>query len=204
MASYRHQFTVVVVGAGGHAGDVAELAHRAGWWVDHFTADDLAQLELGRPVVNPIEVDPTLACIVGIGYPQPRAVVARRYADWLVAPSLVDPTAMVASSATIGRGATIFWHASVAPRCVLGDHVLVSYGATVGHDCHVGWCSSVMPGANISGDVRIGDRVLVGAGAVIREGVVVGDDAVVGAGAVVLHDVPPATMVLGVPAQPSG
>ena len=117
---------------------------------------------------------------------------------------MIDPTGMVASSATLDAGTTIFWQASVAPRCQLADHVLVSYSATVGHDCQIGYCSSMMPGANLSGDVCIGDRVLVGAGAVIREGVVVGDDAVVGAGAVVLEDVPPKTMVLGVPARPRG
>jgi sugar O-acyltransferase (sialic acid O-acetyltransferase NeuD family) len=198
---YRHQFDVVVVGAGGHAGDVAELAHRAGWWVDHFTADHPAQLDLGRHVLTPIEIDDQRPCLLGIGYPQPRAEVSARYAAWPVAPPVIDPTAVVASSATIDEGSTIFWQASVAPRCELATHVLVSYGATVGHDCLVGYCSSVMPGANISGDVSIGDRVLIGAGAVIREGVTVGDDAIVGAGAVVLEDVPAGAMVLGVPAR---
>ena len=200
LAGYWHQFAVVVVGAGGHAGDIAELAHRAGWWVDHFTADDPTQLALEREVVTPISVDDDLPCLIGIGYPQPRAEVASRYPGWQVAPPVVDPTGMVASSSEIGDGTTVFWQASVAPRCVLADHVLVSYGATVGHDCQIGWCSSVMPGANISGDVLIGDRVLIGAGAVIREGVAIGDDAVVGAGAVVLADVEAGSMVLGVPA----
>jgi sugar O-acyltransferase (sialic acid O-acetyltransferase NeuD family) len=201
LVSNRHAFAVVVVGAGGHAGDVAELAHRAGWYVDHFTADQPAHLDLGREVLTPIAIDEERPCLLGIGYPQPRAEVAARYRGWHVAPPVVDPTAVVASSATIAEGSTIFWQASVAPRCVLAAHVLVSYGATVGHDCEVGYCSSVMPGANISGDVLVGDRVLIGAGAVIREGVVVGDDAVVGAGAVVLEDVPAGAMVLGVPAR---
>jgi sugar O-acyltransferase (sialic acid O-acetyltransferase NeuD family) len=198
----RHQFAVVVVGAGGHAGDVAELVVRAGWWVDHFTADDPPLHSLGRDVVTPIEPDPEFPCLIGIGYPQPRAELVGRHHGWLIAPPVVDPTGMVASSATLGAGTTIFWQASVAPRCHLADHVLVSYSATVGHDCQIGYCSSIMPGANLSGDVCIGDRVLVGAGAVIREGVVVGDDAVVGAGAVVLDDVKPREMVLGVPARP--
>jgi UDP-perosamine 4-acetyltransferase len=201
LAVNRYAFAVVVVGAGGHAGDVAELAHRAGWYVDHFTADQPASLDLGRDVLTPIEIDEERPCLLGIGYPQPRAEVSARLTAWHVAPAVVDPTAVVATSAEIGRGSTIFWQASVAPRCVLAAHVLVSYGATVGHDCQVGWCSSVMPGANISGDVTIGDRVLIGAGAVIREGVIVGDDAVVGAGAVVLDHVPSGSMVLGVPAR---
>jgi acetyltransferase-like isoleucine patch superfamily enzyme len=49
--------------------------------------------------------------------------------------------------------------------------------------------------------VRIGDRVFLGAGAVVNMGVTIGDEAVVGAGAVVTRDVPPRTVVAGVPAR---
>ncbi|GAA4104536.1 acyltransferase [Nocardioides kongjuensis] len=49
--------------------------------------------------------------------------------------------------------------------------------------------------------VRIGDRVFIGAGAIVNMGVEIGDEAVVGAGAVVTGDVPPRTVVAGVPAR---
>ena len=49
--------------------------------------------------------------------------------------------------------------------------------------------------------VVIEDEVLVGANAVILEGVTVGKGAVVAAGAVVTKDVPPYTVVAGVPAR---
>ncbi len=50
--------------------------------------------------------------------------------------------------------------------------------------------------------VTIGDHVFLGAGAVVNMGVTIGDSAVVGAGAVVTRDVPPRTVVTGVPARP--
>jgi acetyltransferase-like isoleucine patch superfamily enzyme len=49
--------------------------------------------------------------------------------------------------------------------------------------------------------ITIGRGVWIAAGATILQGVTVGDDAVVAAGAVVTKDVPPRTLVAGVPAQ---
>jgi acetyltransferase-like isoleucine patch superfamily enzyme len=49
--------------------------------------------------------------------------------------------------------------------------------------------------------IRIGRGVWIAAGATVLQGVTVGEDAVVAAGAVVSKDVPPRTLVAGVPAQ---
>lgn len=50
--------------------------------------------------------------------------------------------------------------------------------------------------------VVIGRNVWIGTHAVILPGVTIGDNAVIGAGAVVTRDVPPRTVVVGVPAVP--
>ena len=50
--------------------------------------------------------------------------------------------------------------------------------------------------------VTVGHDTWIGHGAVLLPGVRIGDGAVVGAGAVVTHDVPPYTIVGGVPARP--
>ncbi len=49
--------------------------------------------------------------------------------------------------------------------------------------------------------VRIGRGAWIAAGAMVLQGVAVGEDAVVAAGAVVTRDVPPRTLVAGVPAR---
>jgi maltose O-acetyltransferase len=53
-----------------------------------------------------------------------------------------------------------------------------------------------------SGKIVINDDAWIGAGSIILPGVTVGEGAVVGAGAVVTKDVPPFTVVVGVPARP--
>jgi maltose O-acetyltransferase len=52
------------------------------------------------------------------------------------------------------------------------------------------------------GRVDIGRRVYIGAGSTVLPGVRIGDGAIVGAGSVVSRDVPPQTVVAGVPAVP--
>ena len=52
------------------------------------------------------------------------------------------------------------------------------------------------------GDILVGSDVWIGYEAVILAGVTIGDGAVIGARAVVTRDVPPSTVVGGVPARP--
>ena len=52
------------------------------------------------------------------------------------------------------------------------------------------------------GDIVIGNDVWIGFEAVVLAGVTVGDGAIIGARAVVTKDIPPYTIVGGIPAQP--
>jgi acetyltransferase-like isoleucine patch superfamily enzyme len=52
--------------------------------------------------------------------------------------------------------------------------------------------------------IIIGDDVLIGAGAIILDGSIIGEGAVIGAGSVVTKNVPPYSIVAGVPAEPIG
>ncbi len=70
----------------------------------------------------------------------------------------------------------------------IGADCLFAQQVTVGYDDR-GGCPS------------IGERVRIGAGAIVIGPITIGDDVVIGAGAVVVKDVPPATVVGGVPAR---
>jgi acetyltransferase-like isoleucine patch superfamily enzyme len=89
---------------------------------------------------------------------------------------------------------------------VLGRNVLVGPRATLvtgGHDFRDNHLSTLQQ--RYSGQaIRVGDNVWIGAHSVILGGVTIGDRAVVAAGAVVTSDVPPLTVVGGVPAKPIG
>ena len=81
----------------------------------------------------------------------------------------------------------------------IGDDVLVgpqTIIATLNHDPN-----PEMRGGMIPKPVKIGDKVWLGARVTICPGVTIGEGAIVGAGAVVTKDVPPRTVVAGVPAK---
>lgn len=85
--------------------------------------------------------------------------------------------------------------------CVVGDRVSISYRVSLitgGHDFNdKHFAGKYLP-------IRIGNYVWIGANATVLQGVEIGNGAVVAAGAVVTRDVPPFTIVAGVPAKPVG
>ena len=121
--------------------------------------------------------------------------------------------------------------AFVAPNAVVIGQVLLAagasiwYGAVVRGDIErieIGKCTNIQDGAILHGDpgkptiledyVTVGHRAvvhsahiergsLIGIGAVVLDGVRVGSGSIVGAGAVVSKDVPPLSLVVGVPAK---
>jgi acetyltransferase-like isoleucine patch superfamily enzyme len=81
----------------------------------------------------------------------------------------------------------------------IGDGSLIGHGSTLTTLNH-----SLDPhrrGDMVPAPVVIGRKAWLGAGVTVVPGVTIGDGAVVGAGAVVTKDVPPDTIVAGVPAR---
>jgi acetyltransferase-like isoleucine patch superfamily enzyme len=101
-------------------------------------------------------------------------------------------------------------------RVSIGEGTFLSYGSqiiaresvTIGKRCALSWNVTILDsalhgieGTPASTPVVIEDDVLVGHGATILQGVRIGKGSIVAARAVVHHDVPPRTIVAGVPAN---
>jgi carbonic anhydrase/acetyltransferase-like protein (isoleucine patch superfamily) len=121
--------------------------------------------------------------------------------------AFVAPNATIIGHVQIGQGASI-WYGAI----VRGDVEAIVIGAH----------SNVQDGAILHGDpgkvtvldeyVTLGHRAvvhsahiergcLIGIGATVLDGVRVGQGSIVGAGAVVTKDVPPRSLVVGIPAK---
>ncbi len=103
-----------------------------------------------------------------------------------------------------GTAIQIYLHCCAAKCVTIGENVLISGRVYITDHDHV-FDDHQLPARKChelkSAPVVIGDGAWLGEGCVILKGVTVGERAVVGANAVVTKDVPPFTVVGGVPAQ---
>jgi sugar O-acyltransferase (sialic acid O-acetyltransferase NeuD family) len=115
--------------------------------------------------------------------------------------TLVDPTAIVASSTTFEPGCYVNSTANIGAASQIGRFVFINRGVSIGHHVEIADYVSIGPGAIVAGTVRVGGGAVIATGAIVLPGMNIGENAVVGAGAVVTKPVPPHCLVMGNPAR---
>ena len=103
----------------------------------------------------------------------------------------------------IGDHTRVGLHNTIIGPVTIGSHVNLAQGITVtalNHNFEES-CKRIDEQGVTTKPVIIGNDIWIGANAVILPGVSIGDHSVVAAGAVVTKDVPPHSLVAGVPAK---
>lgn len=87
----------------------------------------------------------------------------------------------------------------------IGNHVAIASGVTfVTHDGAAWLFRGQIPDLQTFGPIVIEDNCFIGQRAILCPNIRIGPNSVVAAGSVVISDVPPDTLVMGVPARPFG
>lgn len=115
--------------------------------------------------------------------------------------SIIHPSAIISSSASIKKGCIIGANAVINAFAKVGKGCIINTGVIVEHDCKIEDYVNISPNTAMAGHTRIGRKTFIGIGATIINNISIGCDVVVGAGSVVIKDVMERTLVVGVPAK---
>lgn len=114
---------------------------------------------------------------------------------------LRHPTAYIAKSSVIGKGALIGAGTWVNAQSNIGFGVNIKLACTISHHVKIGAYSDINPGVILSGRSEIGKECSIGAGVVVRDKVKIGDNTVIGMGSVVVSDIPAKCVAYGNPCK---
>ncbi len=113
----------------------------------------------------------------------------------------IFPGLYIDETAVIGRSNVLAAGCKILPNVVVEDCCFFCVNSSADHDSRVSSGSYLAPGATLCGGVVLEEGSFIGANATILPEVRIGQYAIVGAGAVVAKDVPPRTVVVGIPAR---
>lgn len=141
----------------------------------------------------------------------------------------MEKISYIGKNVKIGRNVKIWHFTYIGDNTVIGDQttvgslVHIDYNVKIGSNCKIQGMVYIPPYTEIGNNVFIGpgvvftndpyppskklvgvvieDDVVICAAAILKGGIKVGKNSVIGMGAIVLQDVPPRTVVFGVPAE---
>jgi sugar O-acyltransferase (sialic acid O-acetyltransferase NeuD family) len=209
---------IFLLGGGGHALVVAELAEMLGWQIAGYYDDNVAtsrctfatlfahipQLGTLKSLSNgalPPELH--LFCCIGdnrlrrdtVAIVEANAQVQNTRVIWV---TLVHPKATVSHSALLGAGTIVCAGAVVEVGVNIGKHSIVNTNSSITHECQIGDYVHIAPGSQLCGKVSVQSITLVGAGSVVLPRKAIGADCTIGANSTVLSDVASNKIVCGI------
>lgn len=195
---------IVIIGAGGHASVIADMARKLGHIIVGLLDDNcpVGKIAFGVPISGKIS-DCRQFCdkvfVIGIGDNMTRENIANTYN--LSYATMIHPAAVLGEDVEIEEGTVVMAGAIINSGTVIGRHCIINTGAIIEHDSKICDYAHISPGVTMGGGVQIGKYSHVGIGATIKNGIEVCNNVVVGAGAVVVKNVTHSGTYVGVPAR---
>lgn len=202
----QHCNGLLILGFGGHARSVADVALAAGIQSLVFVDDQAKDGEhfMGFPVQREYlhHLPDGWLCLPASGHNQRRKLQAEhaQACGWPLA-TLIAPSATIGIGSSIAPGCFIAQHAHVGPMTKIGIGSLINTGAIVEHECIIGAYVHISVHATVAGNCHIGDLSFICAGATIIDNITVGREIIAGAGSVVITDLQQPGVYIGAPAH---
>jgi len=205
---------LLIIGTGGFAREVYWHAQNSIGYGEEFLIKGFLEgnvplaehYELPLPVLGKVEnyvIEENDVFVVAIAGANVKKIIVEmllnKGAEFI---NLIHKTAMVSSSAELGKGIIICPFVMISCNTIVGNHVMFNAYSSLGHDAQIGDFSSTMGHVDITGNVKAGIGTYWGSGSRALPSSKIGDYAKVGASSVVLRKVKAGETVFGIPAMP--
>lgn len=163
---------LLIIGAGGHGRCIAEVAKLSGEFMQIAFLDDSWQVG-AEQILNIVGRMEHLAehknyfshVIIGIGNNTIREKLhSQVLAEGLNLATLIHPTAVISTSAKIGRGTVVFAGVVVGADAQVGENVIINCNSTIDHDGFVDHFAHIGVGVQLAGSSHIGRGAFIQAG----------------------------------------
>ena len=179
---------LVIIGAGGHAVSVTNVALSCGMSVLAYVDDSKAGGKVMEiPVISKqqcLQDFPTHNYAIAIGDNAVREKVLSEYkkdCPQAKFPALIHKSSALGMASSIGDGTIIMPLVNIGPNSIVGSFCVLNTGSSIDHDCVMSEFSSLGPRVVCGGDVNIGIRSAICIGATVKHAVTIGADVVIGA-----------------------
>jgi sugar O-acyltransferase (sialic acid O-acetyltransferase NeuD family) len=203
---------MVIIGTGGHACCMLEVARLAGFKVIGFIDRTHSGGETiqGLPLLGGDDMLLNESFLsehqfgIGVGNP----IARRRYGELLlqqsaICPPIINPSSYVSPHANLGAGVLLMGMNAVNHGAQINDFVALDWQVTIGHGACLGRALFAGPGSRVAGDVVCGVESYLGLGCQVIEKVNIGKNTMIGAGSTVTRDIPDHVVAVGSPAKVS-
>ena len=178
---------LIILGAGGNAVSVHNVACSAGYEVCYFIDKDKRKKNfLNVPILEQMEEiknieDYDYALSFGSNFLRERVFndIISKYRS-IKFPKLIHKTAVISLGASIAEGCIIMPNVVVGPKTKVGKFCILNTNSCLEHDNKMLDFSSIGPRVVTGGNVTIGNRSYIAIGAVVKNNTSIDNDSIIG------------------------
>ncbi|WP_282042961.1 NeuD/PglB/VioB family sugar acetyltransferase [Winogradskyella flava] len=193
---------ILIYGASGHARMIVDIIHRnnsltikgfvdsyksVGEIIDGYKV--IGDLEQLSHFIQKLDIEGIVVAI-GDNYSRQSAYmkIRERHPD-LEFVSIIHPSAILATGASIGEGTVIMANVVINANAKVGKLCILNTSSILGHDSFINDFSSLASSASVAGNVQVGFCSAICLDASVIQNVIIGNNTVIGAKSLVLKSI---------------
>lgn len=193
---------LIIIGAGGHAKVIADMAIKNNIKIHGFLDDNASEI-LGYKVLGKIsdanKYKNDFDFVIAVGSNEFREKFSNEHKlDYI---TLVHPSVQIGLDVKIGEGTVVMANAVINTSAKIGKHCIINTGVVVEHDNVLEDFVHISPNATLSGTVKVGKKTHIGSGAVIKNNISICENCIIGVGAAVIDNIAESGTYTGVPVR---